>query len=241
MIRTATVNDKAALRDIWCAAFGDDVSYAGFAVDNCLALGTVLYHPEGMSCLTLFPLTLHRKGKSPLQGAYVYGVATHPDRQKRGYSSLLLYHASKLAKFLVLYPATEPLKTFYEKRGFTTPLLIPAPATVSAKNAPITDVDRHTALGAEHLFAAYREDGLKQPGVFLWSAPLFDYAYRECLFRGGFAGKEAFYYPGADGLLQCKPYLSGYTGNGFLEGLARFHTRVPGLHLIPPLFYLPLD
>ena len=120
-------------------------------------------------------------------------------------------------------------------------MLIPAPATVSAKNAPITDVDRHTALGAEHLFAAYREDGLKQPGVFLWSAPLFDYAYRECLFRGGFAGKEAFYYPGADGLLQCKPYLSGYTGNGFLEGLARFHTRVPGLHLIPPLFYLPLD
>lgn len=83
MIRTASVNDKAALLDIWSAAFGDSADYAEFAVSNCLSLGTVLYHPEGKSCLTLFPLSLHRKGKSPLNGAYMYGVATHPEQQKK--------------------------------------------------------------------------------------------------------------------------------------------------------------
>lgn len=245
MIRTATVNDKAALREIWSAAFGDDRSYADFVIENCLSLGSVLYHPEGMSCLTLFPLVLHRKGKKPLKGFYVYGVATHPDKQKRGYSSLLLYHASKLAKFLVLYPATEPLRSFYLKRGFTIPLRIPAPIqrplptlSDSSNNANISE---SKTLSADLLFSAYQEDALRQKSVFLWSEQLFDFAYRECAFRGGHANKDHFCYPDEDDTWVCKPFVSGEKTHPFVEGLARFHGWFPGVQHTPPLFYLPLD
>ncbi|HKM30739.1 MAG: GNAT family N-acetyltransferase [Bacteroidales bacterium] len=240
MIRTASVNDKAALLDIWSAAFGDSADYAEFAVSNCLSLGTVLYHPEGKSCLTLFPLSLHRKGKSPLNGAYMYGVATHPEQQKKGYSSLLLYHTSKLAKFLVLYPASDTLRSFYAKRGFDVPVSIPAP--IEAGPTPVTDLSKPVAnpLDSSELYAVYQENALKQKSVFLWSSSLFDYAYRECLFRGGHAQHSHLCYPSLSGSL-CKPFVKTETNGSFLQGLARFHVRTPGLKQTPPLFYLPLD
>jgi len=232
VIRTATVKDKAALQEIWSAAFGDPMDYARFAVENCLTLGTVLYHQEGMSCLTLFPVSLHRKGKRPLTGAYVYGVATHPSKQKRGYSSLLLYHTSKLAKFLVLYPATEPLHAFYVKRGFDVPVHIPAPLV----KQPFTPTDN--TPGTPALYADYQADALEQKSAFLWPRSLFDFAYQECLYRGGFAHEGHLCYPSSSEIT-CKPFLSG--SKTFLGGLARFHVRTSGVRQTPPLFYLPLD
>ena len=87
MIRQASYTDKAALQNIWGAAFHEDTAYTEFIIDHCLNLGTVYWHPEGLACLTLFPVLL-RSGdhEGYTEGRYVYGVATHPSMQKKGYS-----------------------------------------------------------------------------------------------------------------------------------------------------------
>ncbi|HHV03884.1 MAG: GNAT family N-acetyltransferase [Bacteroidales bacterium] len=237
MIRKANDQDKAALRDIWCAVFDDTLDYAAFVTDHCLKLGTVLYYPEGLSFLTLFPLTLHFKGKNILQGAYLYGVATHPRRQRKGFGSMLLARASEIAPFLLLYPATHDLQHFYHKRGFDVPVHIPSP--VVRTNLPDRPSPHHPAAAP---YTEYIADAGKQDYTFLWSPSLYDYAYRECLFRGGYVMSPWFCYP-QDGNVVCKPYMNtGLTTNAsYLRALVRFNITVPGFRSENALFYLPLD
>ncbi len=125
MIRKANDQDKTALREIWSAAFNDPLSYADFVIEHCLKLGTVLFDDRGRSFLTRFPLTLMQKGKILLQGFYIYGLATHPVQQGKGFGSLLLTKAVEETPFCLLYPATPELQRFYYNRGFITPVRIP--------------------------------------------------------------------------------------------------------------------
>ncbi|HNR27542.1 MAG TPA: GNAT family N-acetyltransferase [Bacteroidales bacterium] len=239
MIRQATAEDRAALLDIWCAAFGDSPDYAAFVIDHCLELGTVLFHPRGMSCMTLFPLTLFSGNKKLLEGFYVYGVVTHPQQQKMGFASLLLDRARTLAPFLLLYPATQPLQEYYKKRGFDTPVRLPAPLIRTATGK------EHSGAPVRALYQEYKKDAEKQEFIFVWPFSMFHYAYQECRFRSGYVLPPHFCYPSEkeNNVVMCKPYAGG--GNNdkalFLQALAHFHDPVPGFITEKSLFYLPLD
>jgi len=239
VIRKANGNDKKALRQIWCAAFGDNPDYAAFVTDHCLELGTVLYHPGGMSCLTLFPITLYQRGRVALEGICAYGLATHPLQQKKGFGSLLLARALAGGfPFVLLYPATENLQSYYLKRGFETPVRIPAPVSMSACNGP------RSQLPANELYATYKDDAQGQKFTFLWPFPIFDFAFKECLFRKGYVVPPRFCYPSETGRgVLCKPYR--YAGqneaSSYLRALAHFNVPVKGFSFEDSIFYLPLD
>jgi len=236
VIRKANHRDQAALREIWGAAFGDGPDYAAFVTAQCLEKGTVLYCPEGRSMLTLFPLSLAFYGKMMLQGYYVYGVATHPVQQHKGFSSMLLEMAARDAAFLLLFPATAELSRFYRKRGFSTSVSVPAP--ILAEQSAISPENRLQQAP----YMTYRERAGQHQYAFIWSEPLFDFAYRECMFRSGLVLPPWFCYP-AEKRFVCKPYMipekPGTTS--FVQALGRFLVPVPGLHEKNSIFFLPLD
>ena len=238
MIRKATSNDKIALRQIWCAAFGDNLDYAAFVTDHCLELGTVLYHPGGMSFLTLFPITLYHRNKRIMAGVCVYGLATHPLQQNKGFGSLLLARALAGPPFVLLYPATEDLQKYYLKRGFDTPVRIPAPLMMSDCKGP------HGQARSGELYATYKDDALRQEFAFLWPLPIFNFAFQECLFRGGYVVPPRFCYPSeTDPGVVCKLFkgVGKKDGSSYLRALAYFNVPVPGFCSEDSIFYLPLD
>ncbi len=171
-----------------------------------------------------------------MQGFYIYGLATHPGQQGKGFGSRLLAYALEDAPFYLLYPATPELQRFYHKRGFTTPVRIPD--AVSRKLTVPGVQDIHSKL----LYRQYLENAGNQDFVFLWSAPLFDFAIGECFFRKGFISPPFFCYPEEDQVL-CKPFLSAANSGeySYLHGRAKFNVPFPGFDTEKSTFYLPLD
>jgi GNAT superfamily N-acetyltransferase len=236
VIRKANDQDKTALREIWSAAFNDPLSYADFVIEHCLKLGTVLFDDCGRSFLTRFPLTLLQKGKILLQGFYIYGLATHPVQQGKGFGSLLLTKAVEETPFCLLYPATAELQRFYYNRGFITPVRIP---DAVSKTLPAPGIQENRP---EFLYKQYLEDATNQDFVFLWPASMFEFALEECLFRKGFVSPPWFCYQDQDEIL-CKPYISpsGLKDWSYTQGWAMFQDTVPGFESGKSVFYLPLD
>jgi len=236
VIRKANEQDKTALREIWSAAFKDPLSYADFVVDHCLKLGTVLYDERGRSFLTCFPLSLLKKGQILLQGFYIYGLATHPCRQGKGFGSRLLARAVRDSSFCLLYPATSELQRFYHKRGFITPVRIPA---ALSRQLAVPDFQE---IQPELIYHQYVEDANHLDFVFLWSSSMFKFALDECLFRKGFVSIPWFCYP-EDGQTHCKLFLSPDDPGAFsyTKAWGMFKERVPGFEPEKSIFYLPLD
>ena len=171
-----------------------------------------------------------------MQGFYIYGLATHPRQQGKGFGSGLLAYALEDAPFYMLYPATSELQRFYYKRGFTTPVCIPGP--VSRQPAELNA----RKIPSKLLYRQYKEDAGNQDFVFLWSAPMFDLAFEECVFRNGFVSSPFFCYP-EEGQVLCKPFLSAADPQeySFVQGWAQFRVPVPGFEPEKSIFYLPLD
>jgi len=236
VIRKASEQDKTALREIWSAAFKDPPVYADFVTQYCLKLGSVLYDDQGRSFITLFPLTLIKEGKVLLNGFYLYGLATHPSQQGKGFGSRLLSRAVENTSFCLLYPATSELQIFYHKRGFTTPVRIPEPVI---QNKTVPGV---TAINPKVLYGQYLKDARKQKFVFLWPEPMFHFALEECLFRKGFVIPPWFCYP-EEGQVLYKPYahVKELLVDSYLQGWGFFKDKVPGLETEESIFYLPLD
>jgi GNAT superfamily N-acetyltransferase len=236
VIRKANEQDKPALREIWSAAFHDPLSYADFVLDHCLKLGTVLYDDRCSSFVTRLPLTLQQKGVTLLQGFYIYGLATHPTQQGKGYGSRLLARAVENTPFCLLYPATSELQRFYRIRGFTTPVRIPGAVSGQIYVTGIQETR------PERFYRQYLEDAGNQDFVFLWSASMFAFAWDECLFRKGFVSPLGFCYP-EDGKRLCKPFLSpkGSEKWSYTQGLGMFQVPVPEFETGKSVFYLPLD
>lgn len=235
MIRQASYTDKAALQNIWGAAFHEDTAYTAFIIDHCLNLGTVYWHPEGLACLTLFPVLL-RSGdhKGYTEGRYVYGVATHPSMQKKGYSSLLLEQISDLFPFLLLFPASDALSAFYKARGFSQTVHIPD-AIISAQKSVLPEQARyHYYLRSAAVFG----------NAFVWPAGMFSFACEECLFRGGSIGPDRLMYPHPTGWEE-KPFISSPKTLNMSrnQGLIRFRQKEDARNYIPDnsFFALPLD
>lgn len=127
LVRFSKRGEFPALTEIWKACFKD-------TEENTVRIFEKLQKPENILVLPCggeiaamlsfreFELT---SPENQCKAAYIYGVATHPAYQGKGYSTVLLGNAAKLLTHrgyacAVLVPAEESLFGFYQKRGFET-------------------------------------------------------------------------------------------------------------------------
>ncbi|MBD5451986.1 MAG: GNAT family N-acetyltransferase, partial [Lachnospiraceae bacterium] len=117
----ANETDIDAIEEIWYACFGDDREYIDLYLSNRFETENMLViHEDGrpVSMLSLLPVTITIDGESHA-ARYVYAVATLPAYRKKGYASKLIEHAFyKYEEPLILQPASEELRRYYEKLGF---------------------------------------------------------------------------------------------------------------------------
>lgn len=125
-LRTSVTEDIPALRELWRLAFGDSEEY----LDNFFK---TYYRPEralaakedGALCsmAVWFDTELVVPGRGEYRAAYLYAVATRPERRGQGDSSRLLawadgYFRSLDIPAVTTVPAEPSLHGFFGKNGF---------------------------------------------------------------------------------------------------------------------------
>ncbi|MDR1603420.1 MAG: GNAT family N-acetyltransferase [Gracilibacteraceae bacterium] len=193
-IRLSRRRDIPFLRRIYRLSFGD-----GLASENLLF--RELYREDNCYVFTRFglpaamafalPATIRSCGRE-WRGLYLYAVATHPRRRRKGYSSRLLewIHADAAARgldFALLVPASPDLYEFYARLGYEKVGRIcrydymPPPPTAAA-GVPL----RLTPVSGE-LYGRARELLLRDSSYLVWQSELLAYQSKMlALFGGGF-------------------------------------------------------
>lgn len=170
--RTASAADFAALFRLWAAVFGDDEEFVQDSLTRFAGWGHV-YVAEDEQGITAQLLAVPCK-IGDFTGAYFYALATQPAARGKGVMTRLMQHAETEEKrggasFCVLIPASEPLYSYYQARGYTQPLWLwqvcGGQADIAAAPAPV-DIGRITA----EEFAALRAQYIKMPYVDFASA-----------------------------------------------------------------------
>ncbi len=127
-IRAARAEEAEAVLHVLCAAFGlsPDAARPLFQQDPFYALShkRVLTLPEDglASCLTVVPTEL-RVGEATVLVGGIAGVATRPDRQRRGYAGALLAASVRDLPSELGYPVLALLPShapFYQRLGWAT-------------------------------------------------------------------------------------------------------------------------
>jgi len=126
LIRLSTPADIPALRRLWELAFGDGGAY----LDNFF---DTYYHPERMivleregevcSMTAWFDTALVTPEGERFRAAYLYAVATHPDRRGQGLSGAVLawaddYFRAQEIPVVTTVPAEPSLHNFFAANGF---------------------------------------------------------------------------------------------------------------------------
>jgi GNAT superfamily N-acetyltransferase len=125
-ITIATLPMIPTLKQIWMACFGGGEGYTDYIFaglippERILAMTGEGGEPVAMLCLQPFT---YRCGMRTANGEYIYGVATAPEHQGKGYSTALLEECHRLlaargTALSVLVPASESLFGFYGARGY---------------------------------------------------------------------------------------------------------------------------
>ncbi len=144
-IRIADKKDLIRIKEMWHICFGDEHSYINLFFFFFFEKIKILVALEGnniVSMLSIIPTKMeimeNNVQRSPetriiendldcqkkiIKTAMIYGVATHPDYQGRGFSSQLLEYASlyleeKGYEYSFLLPANDKLYNFYGKLGY---------------------------------------------------------------------------------------------------------------------------
>lgn len=125
-LRLAQADEIARLKEVWKLCFGDEDQYIDFFYQNRFnERNTAVLADDKIiaAMLTMLPMKLKQPGKETVNAAMIYGVATHPGYQKRGFSSKLLHYSSRILMekgipVSVLVPAEESLFEFYRKQGY---------------------------------------------------------------------------------------------------------------------------
>lgn len=193
MIGFADKNMIPALKNIWMTCFGDPLAYTDFLFDRLLRLNWVLVakdaHKTPVSMLCMQPFTLVTS-KGQLRGAYIFGVATHPEARGKGHSSALLEASERhLARegiaLSALVPAGERLFDFYAKRGYSTAFSIVKATYLAAQIPP----GQHTCVllpGNLDQLEELRNQTYGQRAMFVrWERQYLAFIDAECRLLGG--------------------------------------------------------
>ncbi len=187
-MRIAGCGDIPALRDIWAACFAEDKAYLDLFFSQGFPLGkTLIMEQDGQaaSILTLLPCTC-RVGSTQYPAAYVYGVATAPKYQGRGFSTALLAEAdqylhSQNIAMAFLVPASLELFGFYEKRGFMPQVYLER--TIFLPGGSPGQQGELLPVGAEE-YERLRQVFLPKDAI-LWDKHFLQYAAKEAAFHKG--------------------------------------------------------
>lgn len=128
MIKNADRTLLPQLNKLWNVCFGDEIAYSSFFFSHKMLGHEVfenqfVYMQDGkaVSMLSVLSATI-RTDQGVMPFWYIYGVATDPEYQKRGFAGELIRHVLSLAKekniAVGLVPASDSLFEYYQKFGF---------------------------------------------------------------------------------------------------------------------------
>lgn len=190
-IRFAHFEEFPKLIDIWKICFHDTDRAAANIFMNLQKPENILLliidnKPVSMLSICKFKLTTPT---NKCKGAYVYGVATLPEFQGKGYSTVLLEEAGKLLAHrgfscAVLVPANEELFKFYKKRGYETAFNL---NKASFNVDEICDGEKYslTPISPERLISI-RDACFSDSRMFVrWDKDYLAYITKESEFYGG--------------------------------------------------------
>ena len=126
-LRKTNLDDLPQLKALWALGFGDTEQEieAFFAISYPAATGFCA-EEDGRLIAAAYALPQELAwGERTVKAAYLYAVTTHPDFRKQGVCRKLLAFAEKELKkryfdCLILVPATDALRAYYETMGFCT-------------------------------------------------------------------------------------------------------------------------
>lgn len=125
-LRPSRTQDVPRLKQLWKLAFGDEDSYIDHFFDRYYTPERMLVLEEdgGVQAMTAwFDMPLVSGGGEEYPAAYLYAVATDPDRRGRGLAGRLLAFADRWLKeqgfvCVTTVPARADLHVFFGKNGF---------------------------------------------------------------------------------------------------------------------------
>ena len=124
----AKTEDLKPLKTLWKLCFGDTDQFIDFYFKNRdwkSEVAALRVADQIVSMLTMISVKLVGENGESIEASMLYGVATHPEHQKKGFAEKLMeltdqYLLSKNVAAVMLVPAGEALFHFYEKRGYET-------------------------------------------------------------------------------------------------------------------------
>lgn len=244
-----------AMRELWRICFDDPEPIADFIFRQIIRPENTRVLADGqgvpLSMLFIQPARLHQADRPDQPNlpdcAYIYGVATRPDRRGQGLSSRLLEEtALDLAspdnpriRALTLVPSGPELVGYYARQGFTGAFshrVVHLTPAVLEKTAPGFDLPRFTPRRLADLAGLRGLSLADSPLALLWERDFLEAINEECLLYHGEvlhferSGAEGYlvYYQDEDGIL-IKEYveLLGPGGVSPLpEVMAALHRRL---------------
>lgn len=156
--RNPVPKDIPKLRTLWKQAFGDSDSFldiffeAAFSLNRCLFIPDEYGNP--VSALYLLDCTY-----GDVKAAYIYAVATDEGMRGRGLGALLMKDTEEYLRGLgydavFLVPASDRLRAYYGKIGYSTATFVDVIDVSAAKEATeltIIDKDEYSALRRQYL------------------------------------------------------------------------------------------
>lgn len=148
-IRLARNEDLAAVRSLWCDAFGDDEPYTSWYFREIYRPErTFCLHEAGriVSCMQYTPYILHLHGRR-LPVAYLAGLSTAPAFRRNGFAQALLRYAMEqlCPLYAVLLMATD-IPDFYYRFGFCHCYRLRRHLLSAASSAAISSIWRQSGL-----------------------------------------------------------------------------------------------
>ncbi len=193
MIRIATENDIARIKELWEQGFNDPLNYVDFFYSNVTTPSHTYLCEDGpgvIAMATIIPTMFMYKDKSA-DVSYIYGAATDKRFQGQGYMSTLLKHCERVIKdqgcsMSVLVPGDRHLFDYYKRRGYNADFSL---RIVKIRPGMISSVREggfefsDGEIGEQEMFGI-REASLANTPHIAWTAPQLSSIIKDCAAYG---------------------------------------------------------
>jgi len=190
MIRYATVMDIPEIKKIWDQSFDDPLNYVDFLYDKVLDPNdTLVYEEDGQVCsIAMSIYCTFRYHDDAIPCVYIYGCATRPDREGKGFMTQLISRLEQNAvargcEMAVLVPGNRSLFKYYANRGYNADFslrrVVLRPGMLKAVPRP------DSPIAYDHLFSdefyEIREKALYEIPHIVWQAEQLDFMAADAL------------------------------------------------------------
>lgn len=177
MIYTATARDIPGLIKLWENCFTTDSSFinnffkSGFSHSHTFIIKVNEIVVSSVSILPSHTKIFYEGSLRKVVGGYLYAVATLPEHQKKGYSTMLTsfainYCTEKGYAFIAVYPASNSLYNHYIKNGFNKELYCNSVMIEFPGNDYLPSMNSFTINSNEGLFIALEKNFNRQTILF---------------------------------------------------------------------------